>query len=89
MPILRLENVKVRYSSAPVVHGVSIDAFRGETIAVVGSNGAGKSTLLKAIMGAQRAFEGKILFERTEIQGLRTEQIVRLGIVYVPEDRKL
>jgi branched-chain amino acid transport system ATP-binding protein len=61
----------------------------GETVCVVGANGAGKSTLLRAIMGAQRAFEGRIVFAGREIQRLRTEEIVRLGIVYVPEEKML
>jgi branched-chain amino acid transport system ATP-binding protein len=56
---------------------------------VVGANGAGKSTILRAVMGAQRAFEGQILFAGREIQRLRTEEIVRLGIVYVPEEKML
>jgi branched-chain amino acid transport system ATP-binding protein len=61
----------------------------GETVCVVGANGAGKSTLLRAIMGTQRAFEGQILLSGREIQRLRTEEIVRLGIVYVPEEKML
>jgi branched-chain amino acid transport system ATP-binding protein len=61
----------------------------GETVCVVGANGAGKSTLLRAVMGTQRAFEGQILFSGKEIQRLRTEEIVRLGIVYVPEEKML
>ncbi|TFG39706.1 MAG: ABC transporter ATP-binding protein [Syntrophobacterales bacterium] len=55
----------------------------------VGANGAGKSTLLRAIMGTQRAFEGQILFSGKEIQQLRTEEIVRRGIVYVLEEKML
>ncbi len=88
-PLLKLEDVKVRYGTAPVVQGVSLEVFPGETVSVVGANGAGKSTLLKAIMGARPAYSGKILFEGREIQALRTEEIVRMGIIYVPEDRKL
>jgi branched-chain amino acid transport system ATP-binding protein len=61
----------------------------GETVCVVGSNGAGKSTLLRAVMGAQHVFEGQILFKGREIQRLGTEEIVRLGIIYVPEERML
>jgi len=56
---------------------------------VVGANGAGKSTILRAIMGAQHVLEGRILFEGREFQGLRTEQIVHMGIIYVPEERML
>jgi branched-chain amino acid transport system ATP-binding protein len=72
-----------------VVHGVSLEVHRGETVSVVGANGAGKSTILKAIMGAQPAYAGRIVLEGREIQALRTEAIVRMGVVYVPEDRRL
>jgi branched-chain amino acid transport system ATP-binding protein len=88
-PILEVRNIKVRYSGLPVIQGLSLSVNSGETVCVVGSNGAGKSTLLRAIMGTQRAFEGKILFSGREIQRLRTEEIVRLGIVYVPEEKML
>jgi branched-chain amino acid transport system ATP-binding protein len=88
-PILEVRNIKVRYSGLPVIQGLSLSVNSGETVCVVGANGAGKSTLLRAIMGTQRAFEGKILFSGREIQRLRTEEIVRLGIVYVPEEKML
>ncbi len=88
-PILEVKNIKVRYSGLPVLQGVSLSVNSGETVCVVGANGAGKSTLLRAIMGTQRAFEGQILFAGREIQRLRTEEIVRLGIVYVPEEKML
>ncbi len=87
--ILQVENIKVRYSGLPVLHGVSLNVGSGETVCVVGANGAGKSTLLRAIMGAQHVFEGRILFEGREFHELRTEQIVRMGITYVPEERML
>ena len=88
-PILRVEDIKVRYSGLPVIHGLSLKLDEGETLSVVGANGAGKSTLLRAIMGAPRAFEGRILFKGKEIQKLGTEQIVQLGIIYVPEEKML
>jgi branched-chain amino acid transport system ATP-binding protein len=88
-PILEVENIKVRYSGLPVLQGVSLSVNAGETVCVVGANGAGKSTLLRAVMGAQRAFEGRIRFSGRDIQRLRTEEIVRLGIVYVPEEKML
>jgi branched-chain amino acid transport system ATP-binding protein len=88
-PILRLEKIRVRYGAAPVVQDVSLEVFPSETVAVVGSNGAGKSTVLKAIMGSQPAYAGRILFDGEEIQSRRTEHIVKLGLIYVPEDRRL
>ena len=88
-PILTVENIRVRYSGLPVLHGISIHLDAGETVCVVGANGAGKSTLLRAVMGTQKAYEGRICFKDREIQRLRTEEIVRLGIVYVPEEKML
>jgi branched-chain amino acid transport system ATP-binding protein len=87
--ILQVQNIKVRYSGLPVVHGLTLNVDQGETVCVVGSNGAGKSTLLRAVMSTQRIFEGKILFKGKEIHRLKTEDIVRLGIIYVPEEKML
>ena len=88
-PILELDDIRVRYGAAPVVQGVSLQVFPGETVSVVGSNGAGKSTLLKSIMAAQPVYSGRIFFQGREIQSLRTEDIVKMGLIYVPEERKL
>ena len=87
--ILDIENIKVRYSGLPVLHGISLHVNPGETVCVLGANGAGKSTLLRAIMGTQQPFEGTIRFKGKEIQTLRTEAVVRLGIVCVPEEKML
>ena len=88
-PILEIEDIKVRYSGLPVLQGVSLQVKPAETVCVLGSNGAGKSTLLRTVMGTQQAFEGRIRFKGEEIQTLRTESIVRLGIVCVPEEKML
>jgi branched-chain amino acid transport system ATP-binding protein len=87
--ILIIQNIKVRYSGLPILQGVSMAVGAGETVCVVGSNGAGKSTLLRAIMGTQPVFEGRILFMDQEIHRSKTEQIVRMGIIYVPEEKML
>ena len=87
--ILEIDNIKVRYSGLPVLQGISLQVSQGETVSVLGSNGAGKSTLLRAVMGTQHPFEGRIRFEGREIQKLDTEKIIRLGIIYVPEEKML
>lgn len=87
--ILQAEEIKVRYSGLPVLQGVSLNVDPGETVCVVGANGAGKSTLLRAIMGTQHIFEGRILFMGDEIHRLKTEDIVHMGIIYVPEEKML
>jgi branched-chain amino acid transport system ATP-binding protein len=88
-PILEIESIKVRYSGLAVLQEVSLRVDAGETVCVLGANGAGKSTLLRAVMGTQHAFEGRIRFMGREIQRLRTEEIVRMGIVCVPEEKML
>jgi branched-chain amino acid transport system ATP-binding protein len=87
--ILTIDSIRVRYSGLPVLQGVSLSVNASETVCVLGANGAGKSTLLRAIMGTQPVFEGRILFMEKEIHRLRTEEIVHLGIVYVPEEKML
>ncbi|MGD2187248.1 MAG: ABC transporter ATP-binding protein [Desulfobacterales bacterium] len=87
--ILEIDNIRVRYSGLPVLQGISLKVDAGETVCVLGSNGAGKSTLIRAIMGTQPPFEGRILYKDRPIQKLRTEEIVRRGIVCVPEEKML
>jgi branched-chain amino acid transport system ATP-binding protein len=89
MAMLEVKDLVVRYSGLPVLQGVSLAVAEGEAVSVVGSNGAGKSTLLKAIMSTARVAEGKITFQGEDITHLPTHQIVRRGLIYVPEDRKL
>jgi branched-chain amino acid transport system ATP-binding protein len=87
--ILEIDNIKVRYSGLPVLQGISLKINAGETVCVLGSNGAGKSTLIRAIMGTQPAFEGRILYKGRPIHKTKTEEIVRMGIVCVPEEKML
>jgi branched-chain amino acid transport system ATP-binding protein len=87
--MLRIENIEVRYSGVPVIHDVSLDVNEGELISVVGSNGAGKTTLLKTISGALHPTQGSIQFENEDISKSSTVDIVRNGITYVPEERRI
>ena len=89
MSWLEIKDLEVRYSGLPVLQGLSLSVEEGQTVSVVGSNGAGKSTLLKAVMGAAKITGGSVSFRGQGITKLRTEEIVRLGVIYVPEDRKI
>jgi branched-chain amino acid transport system ATP-binding protein len=85
--MLRIDNLKVAYGKAIALDGVSLDVEQNELVALLGSNGAGKSTLLKTISGIVRAKSGRILWKDREITRLPTHEIVKLGIVHVPEGR--
>jgi branched-chain amino acid transport system ATP-binding protein len=87
--MLEVKDLVVSYSGLPVLQGVSVRVEEGHAVSVVGANGAGKSTLLKAIMGRARISAGEVLFQGENLGRMRTELIVRRGLVYVPEDRKL
>jgi len=89
MAMLEVKDLVVRYSGLPVLQGVSLELEEGQAVSVVGSNGAGKSTLLKAIMSTAKVSSGSVIFMGNNITRLATADIVRLGLVYVPEDRKL
>ncbi len=85
MPILAVEDLVAGYGEVPILHGVSAALEPGELVAVIGPNGAGKSTLIKTIFGLLRPTEGRVLFDGQEITRWAPEQIVALGVSYVPQ----
>jgi branched-chain amino acid transport system ATP-binding protein len=87
--MLKVEKIEVRYSGVPVIHDVSFSVNGGELIAIVGANGAGKTTLLKTVAGTLHPTKGSIEFENEDISDSSTVEIVRKGITYVPEERRI
>jgi branched-chain amino acid transport system ATP-binding protein len=87
--VLEVEALHAGYGPAEVLFGVSLLLRRGEVAALMGRNGAGKSTTLKAIMGLLPARGGRVRFQETDITGLPPYRIARLGLGYVPEDRRI
>lgn len=87
--MLRLSGVAASYGKIDALKGISMDVGRGEIVAIIGANGAGKSTTLMTISGALRPQAGSIVFEGKEIAGLKSHEIVRLGISQVPEGRRI
>jgi branched-chain amino acid transport system ATP-binding protein len=85
--VLSIENLSAGYGKFDVLHQVALHVDPSEVVAIIGPNGAGKSTVLKAIMGFVRVSEGTISFRGTNITGRRTDQLVRLGLGYVPQGR--
>ncbi len=87
--MFEIENLHAGYGQMQVLHGVDLHIGAGEIVALLGSNGAGKSTLNNAVSGILRPREGRILFEGKDISGLRSEVIVEMGIIQVPEGRRI
>jgi len=84
--ILRLDDVHTDIGPYHVLHGVSFDVPEGGVHVLLGRNGAGKTTTLRTIMGLWRARKGAIVFRHHDITAMRTPDIARLGIAYVPEN---
>jgi len=90
---LTIEHVHAAYGAVRVIEDVSMTVNAGETVTLLGTNGNGKSTLMKCIMGILRPAAGRIVAEidgeKHDLVGMKTEQIVDLGIALVPEGRRL
>jgi len=87
--LLDVENLQVSYGAIHALRGVTFTVDEGEIVALIGANGAGKSTTLNTISGIIRPDSGRILFEGEDITQISSAQIVRKGIVQVPEGRKI
>lgn len=89
VPVLRVAGVHTFYGHLEVLTGVSMELYSGEMVVLLGANGAGKTALLNTISGLRRAARGSVEFMGQPIQRLATEDIVRLGISLVPDNRAL
>jgi len=87
--MLEVSGLNAAYGRARVLFDLQLQARPGEVSVLLGRNGAGKSTALKSIMGLLRAQAGEIRFDGRRIDGLHPYQIARLGLGYVPEDRRI
>jgi branched-chain amino acid transport system ATP-binding protein len=87
--MLRIENLQVAYGKVQALWGVSLSIDAGQIVALVGANGAGKTSLLKTISGLIKPVSGSIIFKDTPLEHAAPTQIVRLGLIQVPEGRKL
>ena len=87
--VLTAEELRAGYGPAEILFGVTLTLRRGEVAALMGRNGAGKSTTMKAIMGLLPPRAGRVRFAGQDITGLAPFRIARLGLGYVPEDRRI
>lgn len=87
--MIAVRDIHSYYGKSHVLHGVSFELKEGELVCLLGRNGVGKSTTLKSIMGMVRPSQGEIRFEGQELIGRQPYEIARLGVGYVPEDRRI
>jgi branched-chain amino acid transport system ATP-binding protein len=87
--LLELRDVSVNYDKVKALKGVSLEVDEGEMVSIVGANGAGKTTTLKTIMGLLHPGAGEVWFEGERIDGKRTEDIVKRGVAFCMEGRRL
>lgn len=89
MALLEVEDLHVSYGAIRALHGISFHVEKGEIVTLIGANGAGKSTTLRTISGLLLADRGKIVYDGMDITNKSADQIVQMGIVQVPEGRKI
>jgi branched-chain amino acid transport system ATP-binding protein len=87
--LLAVDGIHSYYGKSHILHGVSLEVGRGEVVGLLGRNGVGKSTTLKAIAGIVHPSAGEVRFEGRPITRLPSHRLARLGIGYVPEDRRI
>jgi len=87
--MLEIRNLRFAYGDLPVLWGIELDVRKGEIVTVVGPNGAGKSTILRNISRLVRPDAGTIRFEGVELSRLPPHRIVELGVIHVPEARRI
>lgn len=87
--MLKIKDLTIRYHGMPALTGVSLEVAAGERTAFVGPNGGGKSSLLKTISGTVEDWSGTITFDGVDLAGVPPHERVEMGIVHVPEGRRI
>lgn len=87
--MLKIENLNFSYGDLKVLWDVSLEVMEGEVVTVVGANGAGKSTILKNISRLEKPGTGSITFNGVDLMKLEAHEVVELGVVQIPEGRKI
>ena len=87
--LLKVDKINVQYGKATALHEVSMEVAEGSVVSLVGANGAGKTTLLRALSGLIPLSSGEIWFNDAKINGILPSDIVKLGLVHIPQGRRL
>jgi branched-chain amino acid transport system ATP-binding protein len=89
MALLEIKNLHVSYGAIRALHGISFHVDQGEIVTLIGANGAGKSTTLRTISGLLRPDKGEIIYDEKVLNRVDADAIVRLGLIQVPEGRRI
>ncbi len=89
MMLLEIDNLVAGYGAIRVLHGISLNVNPGEVVALLGRNGAGKTTTLRAAMGIARVSSGAIRFKGADLAGRTVYKRARMGLGYVPQERRI
>lgn len=89
MALLEVEDLHVSYGAIRALHGISFHVDEGEIVTLIGANGAGKSTTLRTISGLLYPDKGKIVYDGANLVGKEADAIVRMGVIHVPEGRRI
>ncbi len=87
--ILKIEDLEVSYGAISALMGINLEVKKGEIVTMIGANGAGKSTTMKTVMGLIKPRKGRITYEGKDITNSNTKDIVKQGLVLVPEGRQV
>jgi branched-chain amino acid transport system ATP-binding protein len=87
--LLKVKDLTVCYGKATAIHGISMEVAEGSVVSLVGANGAGKTTIMRALSGLIPTTSGEIWFRDRKINGVSPSDIVKLGLVHVPQGRRL
>ena len=87
--LVQIDELHTYYGKSHILHGVSLHVGRGEVVGLLGRNGVGKTTTLKSIIGLVSPAQGRITYEGRPITDMATHRLARLGIAYVPEERRI
>jgi len=87
--VLQVDALHAHYAKSHILHGVTLTVEAGEIVCLLGRNGVGKSTTLKSLMGLVKPSAGSVRFKGQDITGLPAYRVARLGLGYVPEERRI
>lgn len=87
--LFEIKDLRIHYEGAEALKGISLEVEEGEIVTLIGSNGAGKTTTLRAISGLKSPTSGEIWFEGRRIDQMSPQDVVRIGIIHVPQGREL